>query len=226
VTWDRDISDRVAEVKSLRSKLLDRLILKQVHQSRQSIKKRLIELNEAIPDAVQDRIKFLFALFDVYKDRMEKVRTRALSGKQSVDLTLESLEGICGKVASETFSRFPLIVAEIGMISNSVSGLFRPQIEGRIENPLQNRFALNHTVKSKKVKCNVDDADLILIEDVLNGLIQQYQSALVTSVRDRLPNWVPLLQEPVVVTQERNELRATIKIMHKLYALYHNAQRD
>ena len=187
-------------------------------------------MNEAIPETDDQKMKLLLRLFGSYKEDMAKAvfdqvfhdfAQMTVSGshgglaRRSQDFIQEEF----AKVTSTSFSRFPLM--EVEGIANSVSTtVFHPRLEEITRYILQNHFLLIHSFECDHGgKCTGECAYLVLVKAFLSGLIGQYRSALVTNVENKLSTWIPLLQEPCTIIEERNELKRLLRVMHRYFRL-------
>jgi len=227
--WNRSVTDITPLVQS---NIVELLVRNQIIPPRDAIRSRLTQLNEAIPETDDQKMKLLLRLFGSYKENMAKAvfdqvfgdfAQMTVSGshgglaRRSQDFIQEEF----AKITSTSFSRFPLILMEVEGIANSVSTtVFHPQLEEITRYILQNHFLLIHSFECDHGgKCTGECAYRVLVNAFLSALIDQYRSALATSVEDELPSWIPLLQEPCSIIEERNKLKQLLKVMHKYFTL-------
>lgn len=222
VVWPCYSSGHSEAIRSIRYHILDRLIVVQLTGLRASLRRRLVELEEAIPPTFDDKRKLLSALSARYRNLMNKVAFGFLTpgnlSSRSYEDTLKRVRQLCNRIALEIFSRFPLIVSEMAQITDKViSDFVRPVLETLAAYLLQNHFLLLHAFEcGYDGKCRLDCAYSCLIWAHTSELYDKMQYTLIKSVDDNVSSWVPLLEEPGEKTQERLKLRQQIKIMQKL----------
>jgi len=218
-------TDATDSIMSLKRVLLDEMIDKTIISLRESIQKRLSELGDAIPVSDHGKMKVVSVLCCRFKEAINEELTddvltiAADDCRQFVEDNLINLQTMFHEIASEKFSRFPLIVSEIANMSMSVlQNFIRPRLEKIATNLHQTHLQLLHAFECGNGECCGQCSYIVLVFTATSQLIESVRSSLFASIDDNSSRWVGLLEESLAESNERETLRQKLKVMQKIFA--------
>jgi len=216
-----------SDINTARDKVFKKLSELDGHISATNNGKRrmLSNMFKVYTETLEDVLRFVLVCYDLFPDMMrshpEKVCPLVNDPSQTIDGIMEAFRKICDGTAQDHFSRFPLIVSELMKISHALlEHIVRPRLKETLEILSQNPFLLAHEF----VCINREHPDhnacgyVFLMGAFMGPGIDRMRHTLIAKVESQLFSWIPLLQEPEAITNERNQLRKKMKLMHNAYA--------
>jgi len=228
IKYSNDEPDKSC-ISSIRTLLVHSLVWEQLDGTRDIKRKRLVGMGDAIPETDDRKLRFISAVFSIYKSvlvnkmdfrKISQLITEDQSHKVIVEVVLKHYGSVFDQVAQETFCRFPLIVKEIQGISRTIlTTVIRSELEKMTMNLVQTHFVLLHAFECDAGTCSGDCAFVCLVNALCSALVDKMLSTVTDQVQEKLSKFVPLLQEPPAITEERLQLKQQLKAMQKAFAL-------
>ncbi len=126
---------------------------------------------------------------------------------------------LCDSTADDYFSRFPLIVSELQKISNALlDNIIERELKQTIDFVSQSHFVLAHEYLCYKTSSQTSCEYFALMKEFMRPVVDRMRHMLFAIVESQLFSWIPLLEEPETITNERTRLRKKMKLMHNAYA--------
>jgi len=201
------------------------------------IHKRLGELDGPIPETDNGKQRLLCNMVEAFKKTIEEDLDSNSVCKSTfsqmkiicplVNDPLRSMEGmmlqfrtICDKTAEYHFSRFPPIVSELKKLSTALlDNTIAPHLKQTIDLVSEPHFVLAHEFLClSKPNCEGACGNEILAKAFIGPVINRMRHTLIARVKSQLYSWISLLEEPEAITNERNQLRKKMKLIHNLNA--------